>query len=122
HTSKHNYDNSSADLALCNHLAFWTGKNPDQMDEIFRQSELMRDKWDNVHSSNGDTYGMMTIKEAITSCKNVYKQSVINPDESKDYVWDEIVSFDADDVLAFPKNIFPDWLEEYIDQVAMTTQ
>ena len=121
-TSKHNHDNSSADLALCNHLAFWTGKNPDQMDEIFRQSELMRDKWDNVHSSNGDTYGMMTIKEAIKSCRSVYKQSVINPDESKDYVWDEIVSFDADDVLPFPKNIFPDWLEEYIDQVAMTTQ
>lgn len=120
--SEYDNDASAADMALCNHLAFWTGKNPNQMDEIFRESALNREKWDKVHSSNGDTYGEMTIKEAINTCRNVYKQSVENPKESKDYVWDDIVTFDNDEVLPFPKNIFPDWVEDYIDQVALSTQ
>ena len=39
------YDSqSNADEALCNHLAFWTQKDPAQMDRMFRQSGLMRDK------------------------------------------------------------------------------
>lgn len=120
--SEYGNDSSAADMALANHLAFWTGKNPNQMDDIFRESGLYREKWDKVHSSNGDTYGEMTIKEAIRSCQNVYKQSVENPRESKDHVWDEIVTFDNEDVLPFPKDIFPDWLEDYIDQVAQSTQ
>ena len=37
---------SEADQALCNMLAFWTNKDHDRMDRIFRQSGLMRDKWD----------------------------------------------------------------------------
>ena len=40
-TSAHGGDESAADLALCNHLAFWTGKNRLQMDQLFRQSRLM---------------------------------------------------------------------------------
>ena len=31
---------SEADQAFCNQLAFWTNKNPSQMDRIFRQSGL----------------------------------------------------------------------------------
>lgn len=120
--SEYGNDSSAADMALANHLAFWTGKNPDQMDDIFRESGLYREKWDVKHSSNGDTYGQMTIKEAISSCQNVYKQSIINPKESKDHVWDDIVTFDKDEVLPFPTDIFPDWIENYIDQVAMSTQ
>ena len=37
---------SEADQALCTHLAFWTGKDPDRIDRLFRQSGLMRNKWD----------------------------------------------------------------------------
>ena len=37
---------SEADLALCNMLAFWCGCDADKMDSLFRQSGLMRDKWD----------------------------------------------------------------------------
>jgi putative DNA primase/helicase len=36
---------SEADLALCRLLAFWTGRDTDRMDGLFRQSGLMRDKW-----------------------------------------------------------------------------
>jgi putative DNA primase/helicase len=43
-TSK--YDSrSEADLALCSHLAYWTGGDPAWIDSLFRRSRLMRDKW-----------------------------------------------------------------------------
>lgn len=53
---------SEADLALCNHLAFCT-RDPHQIDRIFRQSGLYRDKWDEKHGS--DTYGDITIQKAL---------------------------------------------------------
>ena len=37
---------SEADLAFCNLLAFWTQKDYQQIDSLFRQSGLMRKKWD----------------------------------------------------------------------------
>lgn len=37
------FDHSSADLALCNALAWWTGCNPARMLRLFKQSALWRD-------------------------------------------------------------------------------
>ncbi len=37
---------SEADLALCLILAFWTGRDPDRIDRLFRRSGRMRDKWE----------------------------------------------------------------------------
>lgn len=37
---------SEADLALCSKLSFYCGRDPDQVDRIFRDSLLMREKWD----------------------------------------------------------------------------
>ena len=67
-------DHSAADLALCNHLAFFSEKNPQIMDCIFRRSKLMRPKWDEMHGSK--TYGQMTIEKAIADIKEVYGQVV----------------------------------------------
>lgn len=61
---------SEADQALCNLLAFWTGKDAARMDALFRQSGLMRDKWNRRQS--GTTYGAITIQKAIASCGEVY--------------------------------------------------
>jgi len=61
---------SEADLALCNQLAFWTGKDEMQMDRLFRQSGLMRPKWD--ERRGGSTYGAITIAKACINCLNVY--------------------------------------------------
>jgi putative DNA primase/helicase len=36
---------SEADLALCSRLAFWTGDDPDRIDQLFRSSGLFREKW-----------------------------------------------------------------------------
>ena len=63
---------SEADLALCLNLAFWTGKNAEQMDRLFRQSALLREKWDTVHHADGSTYGSETIRQAIERTEQTY--------------------------------------------------
>ena len=62
---------SEADIAFCNHLAFWTQKDEKQMDRIFRSSGLMREKWDQKRGSL--TYGQITIQKACLSCTEVYE-------------------------------------------------
>ena len=64
---------SEADLALCNMLAFWCGCDADKMDSLFRQSGLMREKWD--RKTGGSTYGALTIQKAIAGCREVYTPS-----------------------------------------------
>jgi putative DNA primase/helicase len=60
---------SDADLALANMLAFYTGKDAHQMDELFRQSGLYRQKWD--RKTGDTTYGRLTIERAIADTKEV---------------------------------------------------
>ena len=62
----YNNDHSSADLALCNMLAFWTGRNEAHMDALFRRSALYREKWE-----RGD-YRQETLQKAIADCTEVY--------------------------------------------------
>ena len=62
---------SEADLALCNILAFWTGRDRKRMDDLFRQSGLMRSKWDRKQA--GTTYGALTISKAVSECIKVYQ-------------------------------------------------
>jgi hypothetical protein len=56
---------SEADLALCSHLVFWTGGDPDRIAKLFRQSGLYRPKWDERHFGDGRTYGQATIEKAL---------------------------------------------------------
>lgn len=49
------YNASDADMALANHLAFWTGKNCERIERLMRMSALARDKWDSHRSYMGDT-------------------------------------------------------------------
>ncbi len=67
------YDSQSeADMALCNMLAFWTGGDQPWMDDLFRQSGLLRDKWDDVHYADGSTYGEKTIERAVENTSAFY--------------------------------------------------
>lgn len=61
---------SEADMALANILAFWCAKDYTQMDSIFRQSNLYRDKWDEKRKNS--TYGEQTLFKAINETHNVY--------------------------------------------------
>ena len=62
---------SEADLAFCNQLAFWTQRNEEQIDRIFRSSGLMRAKWDSKRGNT--TYGNLIIQKACASCVDVYE-------------------------------------------------
>jgi hypothetical protein len=57
---------SEADMALCCHLAFWTGKDASRMDSLFRQSGLYRDKWER------QDYRERTIAKAIERTTETY--------------------------------------------------
>lgn len=63
---------SEADIALCAVIAFWT-QDTKHIDAIFRQSKLMRDKWDEKHSNDGKTYGQMTIEKILNGQTQTYQ-------------------------------------------------
>ena len=67
-TSEYRDDQSAADLALCALLVFWTGKDEQRIDSLFRQSGLYRQKWER------DEYRERTIRRACDSVFSVYKQ------------------------------------------------
>lgn len=64
---------SSADLALCNILAYWTNRDAQKIDSIFRQSKLYRSKWDEKRGAT--TYGEMTIQKAVDGTPNGFKSN-----------------------------------------------
>ncbi len=70
---------SEADMAFCRKLAFWSGKNKEQMNRIFKSSGLYRQKWNEKHHASGATYGEETLDKAIESTENVYSPSGDSP-------------------------------------------
>jgi hypothetical protein len=66
-TDAYDGDASSADAALAQHLAFWTGNNCERIESLMRKSALKRDKWDN-HKS----YMQRTILGAVSRQTNWY--------------------------------------------------
>lgn len=61
---------SEADGALVMKLAFWSDGDRAQIDCLFRQSGLMRDKWDEDRGS--ETYGERTIRTALEEQNEFY--------------------------------------------------
>lgn len=61
---------SEADMAFANDLAFWTGRDFHKMDTIFRNSSLMRDKYDEKRGAT--TYGISLLNKAISEAVNIY--------------------------------------------------
>jgi len=101
-TSKYNGDDSAADMALCNILAFWTGRDHSRMDSLFRQSALYRPKWDECHFSDGTTYGDHTINKAIKDCHNVYDATFKVADQEE---WRKKLKYNEDGkILKTPSN------------------
>ncbi|KRM08570.1 primase [Lentilactobacillus farraginis DSM 18382 = JCM 14108] len=61
---------SEADMAFANDLAFWTGRDFNKMDEIFRKSSLMRPKYDEKHGKT--TYGIGLLNKAINETQETF--------------------------------------------------
>jgi P4 family phage/plasmid primase-like protien len=103
-TSKYNGDDSAADLALMNYLAFWTACDCDRMERLFGLSAPgKRNKW----TQRGD-YRRMTITKAIDSCGNVYepkrfyaRDNTLKPGDYSDVGQAEILSREYGEVLRY---------------------
>lgn len=63
---------SEADQALCTILAFWCGGDTAQMDRLFRQSGLMREKWER------DDYSTATLDNAVAITTEFYKPIAVD--------------------------------------------
>nr|WP_233265125.1 hypothetical protein [Halomarina oriensis] len=76
------YDShSEADMALCCLLAFWTGRDQGRVDRLFRESGLLRGKWDEVHYADGATYGERTVERALQVTTDAYDPEHAGEDE-----------------------------------------
>lgn len=58
-------DPSRNDLLFCWMVNLRNGNDLAQTDRIFRSSGRMREKWDKVHFSSGETYGEMTLRKSM---------------------------------------------------------
>lgn len=72
---------SEADLAFANDLAFWTGRDFQKMDTIFRNSSLIRPKYDEKHGKT--TYGIGLLNKAINETTETY-----NPGHKQELKYD----------------------------------
>ena len=61
------HDASSADLALCNHLQYWTGGDCARVERLFGLSGLVRDKW-----NDREDYRRETILSALQGTEQHY--------------------------------------------------
>jgi len=96
------YDShSEADEALCCLLAFWTRGDEEKIDELFRQSGLMRPKWDEDRGSQ--TYGELTIDNALSQVDESY-----DPDEAGRVDMEDVLEGSGSAVGALSA-----WLSEY---------
>jgi hypothetical protein len=74
------WDGSAADLALANHLAFWTGNHGERMMRLMLRSKLVREKWERPGYLHG------TIQRACASQRQWYKDQramSVNGDAAK---------------------------------------
>lgn len=95
------YNRSSADAALAQHLAWWTGCNAERMLKMIRESALHREKWDRedylprtIRAVCGNTTGCLqatkshnnnnTKPEATEQIKNSLS-SFMSPHEQQEY-------------------------------------
>lgn len=69
---------SEDDMALCSHLAFWTGKNYDQMERIWLSSPLGQ----RAKTRDREDYRKRTIEKAIKSCNEVYDPTPVATKET----------------------------------------
>lgn len=125
---------SEADYALCRQLAFWTGRDAGKMDAMFRQSGLMRDKWD--RKQGGSTYGQITIRHAIDNCTEVYTPKRTNGTETQaaPYAAPSVkqatpqfppvkpLTPQWSELPPFPVDVLPQPLRDYVNAVAEHSQ
>jgi putative DNA primase/helicase len=114
---------SEADLALCSHLAFYTGPDPQKLDRLYRGSDLCSPKWDDPRGES--TWGLNTIYKALEGAREFYSPngqhasggSPANEatDESPP-AWEPPQPFDSVPVPEFPVDALPVDVARYVAQ------
>ncbi len=94
------YDASSADAALAQHLAFWTGGNCERIEKLMRMSSLKREKWD-YHKS----YMQRTITNAVGRQSGFYSVGLSTTEITEVTTVLEPVMRDGYQLLAADKQI-----------------
>ncbi len=75
------YDSKSeAQMSLCRQLAYWTGRDIQRMDRLFRRSKFFKDpetraKWVKPSNAAKETYGLLQMTLACLSCNKVFSVS-----------------------------------------------
>lgn len=72
HYEKHFESPSEAVQSLLHYLAFYTGKDKQQMERIFESYNNLTDKWDSKRGST--TWGQLELDKAISNQNEVYKK------------------------------------------------
>ena len=88
-TSAYGGDDSAADLALCNILAFYLKGDANAVDELFRKSALYRPKWER------QDYRERTISMAINSCAGEFYKGRGRPRKSEKTEESQLFSLEA---------------------------
>jgi hypothetical protein len=116
---------SEADLALCCLLAFWT-QDGARLDRLFRAGGLMREKWDEKRGET--TYGAQTIRAALDTVTEGDGGGTSGGSESftrrgPPPTWPDPIPFTSlPAVPAFPVDVLPGLLREWVEAVAEATQ
>lgn len=92
---------SESDLALISILAFYCNGNKEQIDRLYRRSNLFRTKWDEFRGNK--TYGEITIDTALSGIKEFYSPIVkTNPTEDFNDDFDKLSNLNPIDVAKYP--------------------
>ncbi len=85
------WDNSAADQALANHLAFWTGAHGERILALMYRSQLVRDKWERqgylratIQRACGSTRRWYNDSRALTGSSNAEAHTGISGNTSQD--------------------------------------
>ena len=112
-TLGYNGDDSAADMALMNILAFWTSGDAAQMERLFSQSRLgQRDKW-----RDRSDYRDRTIRKALSEVREFYEPSKpeANAKEETTISEDDLLKIEIPANPRFKTNLEPDnFIQEFI--------
>ena len=123
---------SEADMALCNALAWWTNGDAGRVDRLFRQSGLMREKWDRPQA--GSTYGAITVENAVSTRAGGYdpaeyrqqeEAGAFSPAGGGGYAFAPFEPFtppDTPKLPAFPVECLPPVLRDMAQAAAVNLQ
>ena len=90
------YDRSLACASLMGHLAYWTGRNTDRMQRLFKQSELYDPEH---HSAKGDRHIRRMISLSLEKQTSVYDVVKSGKSDNKE------VEYSGDTFLTVPEQI-----------------